>query len=139
MTLAGSEPSLPGLLLNSHMDVVPVSAEHWAHDPFAANVTEDGDIIARGAQDMKCVGMAYLEALRRMRIAGFLPRRSIHLFYTPDEEIGSEAGAAAIVASGWLEELNIGFGLDEGIPSPSGSLFIFDCERSIWCIKETAG
>ena len=62
MTLTGSDPEAPSILLSSHYDVVPVSAEFWESDPFAAEMRPNGDIVARGAQDMKCVGMAYLEA-----------------------------------------------------------------------------
>lgn len=76
MTLKGKDPSLPSLLLNSHMDVVPVFPvgpsfsyclvdkiqasdfqEHWKYDPFSAHKDEDGNIFARGAQDMKSIGI----------------------------------------------------------------------------------
>lgn len=33
-TWKGSNPALPGVLLNSHYDVVPVIREHWQFDPF---------------------------------------------------------------------------------------------------------
>ena len=33
---AGTDESLPIVLLNSHYDVVPVMEEHWNCDPFAA-------------------------------------------------------------------------------------------------------
>src|SRR5262245_9624431 len=36
------------LLLNGHLDVVPVDREHWKHDPFAAEEAE-GCIWGRGA------------------------------------------------------------------------------------------
>lgn len=56
MTFEGRDPSLPAILLNSHTDVVPVFPEKWSCDPFEAVKRENGDILARGAQDMKCVG-----------------------------------------------------------------------------------
>ena len=37
VTWPGLQPSSPSLLLNSHMDVVPVFPEHWTHPPFAAH------------------------------------------------------------------------------------------------------
>ncbi len=49
----GTDPSLPSILLNSHYDVVPVMRAQWSTDPFAAVELENGDIVARGAQDMK--------------------------------------------------------------------------------------
>ena len=33
-TWPGEDPTLPGILLNSHYDVVPVIQEHWQFDPF---------------------------------------------------------------------------------------------------------
>ena len=36
ITWEGSEPSLPSVILNSHMDVVPVFPEHWTYQPFSA-------------------------------------------------------------------------------------------------------
>ena len=68
MTLTGSDPEAPSILLSSHYDVVPVSAEFWESDPFAAEMRPNGDIVARGAQDMKCVGMAYLEAYLKAQL-----------------------------------------------------------------------
>lgn len=58
----GSDPSLPCLVLNSHMDVVPVEADKWVCDPFSADVI-DGKIYGRGIQDMKIVGIWYLGAV----------------------------------------------------------------------------
>uniref|UniRef100_A0A1J3CU69 Aminoacylase-1 n=1 Tax=Noccaea caerulescens TaxID=107243 RepID=A0A1J3CU69_NOCCA len=60
----GSDPSLPAILLNSHTDVVPFEADKWDKDypPLGAKIDEDGIIYARGTQDMKSVGMQYLEA-----------------------------------------------------------------------------
>lgn len=51
MTWAGSEPSLPSLLLNSHTDVVPAEADKWSHPPFGAEVDDTGKLFARGSQD----------------------------------------------------------------------------------------
>ena len=36
ITWEGTEPSLPSVILNSHMDVVPVFPEHWTYQPFSA-------------------------------------------------------------------------------------------------------
>lgn len=32
----GANPSLPSILLNSHVDVVPAEKDKWEHEPFAA-------------------------------------------------------------------------------------------------------
>ena len=92
MTWAGRDVALPSVLLNSHTDVVPAEASFWrcvparagavaaaasvraaltgrghSHVPFAAELDAAGRVFARGSQDMKCVGMQYLEAIRRLK------------------------------------------------------------------------
>lgn len=138
MTLKGSDPSLKSILLSSHYDVVPVSPEFWESDPFAAEMRPNGDIVARGAQDMKCVGIGYLEAIRRLKFGGVDLKRTIHLVFTPDEEIGSPNGAALLIKTKLFEDLNIGMCFDEGVPSPNDNFYLFNCERSILCIKINA-
>lgn len=54
LTLRGSDPKSLSIMLNSHMDVVPVFEEFWTHKPFAAEIDDEGRIFARGSQDMKC-------------------------------------------------------------------------------------
>ncbi len=53
--VAAFEAGTPGrhLVLNGHIDVFPVGAEAWAHDPWGGEVAE-GKIWGRGACDMKC-------------------------------------------------------------------------------------
>ncbi|KAF8923032.1 adenylate cyclase, partial [Dissophora ornata] len=120
MTFEGTDPSLPSLLLNSHTDVVPVFPEKWTQDAFAANKV-DGRIYARGSQDMKCVGMSYLEVLRRYH-----------------EEIGGVEGMKLLVHHEEFKRLNVAFALDEGIASPKDALKVFYGERMPWWIKVTA-
>lgn len=50
ITWKGTEPSLPSIVLNSHMDVVPVFKEKWTYPPFSAHIDEKGQIFARGSQ-----------------------------------------------------------------------------------------
>ncbi|KAG1359004.1 putative aminoacylase-1 [Cocos nucifera] len=91
----GRIPSLPALLLNSHTDVVPAEALKSAHPPFSADLDPTtGNIYARGSQDMKCVGLQYLEAIRRLRAATFAPDRTIYLSFVPDEEIVGNDGVS---------------------------------------------
>ncbi|KAI3939716.1 hypothetical protein MKW92_013579 [Papaver armeniacum] len=62
----------------------------WIYPPFAATETEDGKIYARGAQDDKCTGMQYLEAIRELKfVQGYSPVRTVHISYVPDEENGA--------------------------------------------------
>lgn len=96
---------------------------------------EEGNIFARGTQDMKCVGMQYLEAIRNLKAEGFQPTRTIHLSFVPDEEIGGVDGAGNFVASEDFQKLNVGVNLDEGMASPGESYRVFNGERSPWWLK----
>lgn len=132
ITWTGTQPELPSIILNSHMDVVPVFEEYWTHPPFAAEIDSDGRIFARGAQDMKCVGMQYLAAIRSLRRDGIRLKRTIHVTFVPDEERGGYLGMEKFVATQVFKDLNIGFALDEGIASPDDTFPVFYAERTVW-------
>jgi carboxypeptidase PM20D1 len=94
-TWRGSEPSLPGVLLLAHMDVVPVdgnSEPGWTHPPFSGDVA-DGFVWGRGALDMKGSLIGLLEAVEYLLGKGFNPRRTIYLAFGHDEETGGQKGA----------------------------------------------
>ncbi|KAM7348873.1 aminoacylase-1-like [Cochliomyia hominivorax] len=134
ITWQGTQPQLPSIVLNSHMDVVPVFADKWKHEPFGAEMDEEGRIFARGAQDMKCVGMQYLAAIRALKKSGATFKRTIHILFVPDEEIGGHLGMEAFVKTDDFKKLNVGFSLDEGIASDTETFQVNYAERSIWQI-----
>lgn len=43
----------------------------------------EGNIYARGSQDMKCVGIQFIESVRRLKEAGVKLRRTIHMSFVP--------------------------------------------------------
>ncbi|GAA0138789.1 hypothetical protein LIER_00469 [Lithospermum erythrorhizon] len=129
----GKNPFLSSILLNSHTDVVPVEPKKWFFSPFDANIDDlSGNIYARGAQDMKCVGMQYLEAIRKLKGVGFQPIRDVILSFVPDEEIGGHDGAEKFVGSDDFLKMNVGVVLDEGLASPGEEYRVFYAERSPW-------
>ncbi|XP_045604702.1 aminoacylase-1 [Procambarus clarkii] len=135
MTLLGQNPNLPSLLLNSHTDVVPVFPDQWKYDPFSAHKDENGDIYGRGTQDMKCVGIQYLEALKYLKKEGHQFLRTIHISFMPDEEIGGVGGMKKFVESAAFKKMNVGFGLDEGYANPTENFTVFYGERGVWWMK----
>ena len=137
LTWEGEDPSLPSVLLNSHMDVVPVFPEHWTHHPFSAFKDEAGNIYGRGSQDMKCVGVQHLEAVRRLKNEGRRLRRTVHISFVPDEEIDGEFGMLGFVKTPEFQSLNVGLGLDEGIASPDEVVPLYYGERNCFWIKIT--
>ncbi|KAJ9146324.1 hypothetical protein P3X46_028604 [Hevea brasiliensis] len=130
VTWPGNKPSLPSILFNSHLDSVPAEPAKWFHPPFSAVRTPDGKIFARGAQDDKCIAIQYIEAIRNLKAKNFIPTRTIHISYVPDEEIGGIDGAAKFVNSKEFRDLNVGFALDEGQASVNDEFRLFFADRS---------
>ncbi|XP_020294472.1 aminoacylase-1-like [Pseudomyrmex gracilis] len=135
LTWIGTQPDKSSILLNSHMDVVPVFEDKWTYPPFSAHMDEEGNIYARGSQDMKCVGIEYLEAIRRLKLKGVRCERTIHVSFVPDEEIGGVLGMRDFVHTEDFKALNVGFALDEGVSSPTECYYMFYGERSIWHVQ----
>ncbi|OMJ11281.1 Aminoacylase-1 [Smittium culicis] len=142
MKLEGTDPSLPGILLNSHTDVVPVYREKWNYEPFEATRVEieggDHRIYARGSQDMKVTGSLYLEAFREIKASGKKFLRNVYSTFVPDEEIYSIEGMMPFSKSQEFKDMNIGFGIDEGVPSINTNTYYFTSERTTCPVKFTA-
>lgn len=132
ITWEGSEPDLPSIMLNSHMDVVPVFKELWTYDPFAAEIDDDGKIYARGAQDTKQLGTQHLGAIRALKKDGIKQlKRTVHVTFVPDEEVGGELGMKAFVKSEAFKKMNVGIELDEACASTTDEIFLFNAERTM--------
>ncbi|XP_075082678.1 uncharacterized protein LOC107768780 [Nicotiana tabacum] len=129
-----SNPSLPSILFNSHLDSVPAEPEKWTHPPFSAHKTSDGRIFARGAQDDKCIGMQYLEAIKAIQSKDpdFKPIRNVHILYVPEEEVGGFDGMGKFVETKEFKELNVGFVMDEGQASTNDEFRVFYADRTPW-------
>lgn len=84
------------LLINAHVDVVPIGERSaWKHDPFGAEV-EDGKVYGRGAGDDKASVTAQSIAALALRESG-VPLKG-QLIYTAvsDEESGGVHGAQLV-------------------------------------------
>ncbi|MFI6025064.1 M20/M25/M40 family metallo-hydrolase [Amycolatopsis magusensis] len=92
----GSDPSLPALLVQGHLDVVPADAADWAVPPFAGEV-RDGFLWGRGATDMKDFCAMVLSVLDTFAREGRKPRRDIVLAFVADEEDRGDYGAHWLV------------------------------------------
>ncbi|XP_051154223.1 aminoacylase-1-like [Leptopilina boulardi] len=134
ITWTGTEPEKDSILLNGHMDVVPVFPEDWKYPPFSAHIDEKGDIYARGSQDCKCVSIQHLEAIRRLKLNGIHLKRTIHISFVPDEEIGGHDGMKAFTQTNYFKSLKIGFALDEGSASINDEFSLTYGERTLFRI-----
>ena len=115
-TWPGSDTTLKPILFAAHLDVVPVepgSEDQWHEDPFGGRVA-DGLIWGRGAIDNKSAVVGTLEAVEMLLAEGFQPRRTIHLAFGHDEEVGGTGGARAIAALLGRRGVELEMVLDEG-------------------------
>ena len=129
LTYEGTNPLLPSLALNHHMDVVPADNTHeWTHPPFAGTIHEN-HIIGRGTQDMKGVGVVHYAALRELKENNILLERTVHLIMVPDEERGGFYGTKEFIEHPEFVSLNIGYVLDEGMPSGNDKELLIKIEE----------
>jgi succinyl-diaminopimelate desuccinylase len=91
----------PTLIINGHLDVVPVTAEAWTRDPFDPHV-EDGRLYGRGSADMKGGIAAAICALSVLDRAGRTPACDIVFHLVADEERGGRLGTAALLEAGLI-------------------------------------
>lgn len=91
----------PGLLVNGHIDVVPVVAEDWTVPPFGG-VRRDDRLYGRGACDMKGGIAAALEGLRACQDAGVRPACDVLFHLVADEETGGRWGTEALLDAGLI-------------------------------------
>ena len=110
--IRGKQPG-GGLLLLSHIDVVPAAAKSWSKPPFSGSVAANM-IFGRGAADMKGIGITHLRAFLDVAQSGRSPEHDLVFLAVADEENGSAFGTR------WLLEhrpdvfANIGYALAEG-------------------------
>jgi acetylornithine deacetylase/succinyl-diaminopimelate desuccinylase-like protein len=87
----------PPLLLQGHVDVVPVTNQRWTRDPFGGEVV-DGWVWGRGALDMKGGVAMMVSAVLRCLDEGQPPAGDVVLCCLADEEAGGIRGAEFLVS-----------------------------------------
>lgn len=94
------------LILNGHIDVVPVGSEKlWRRPPFEPHV--DGDrLYGRGAADMKAGIVAYTMALRALQRLGYEPAAKVIAQSVIEEECTGN-GALACLVEGYTADAAI--------------------------------
>lgn len=97
---AGAEAG-PTLIVNGHLDVVPIDPAAWEHDPFGAELA-DGRIYGRGTTDMKGGIAAAIAALSTLTRAGRQPAGEIIFHLVADEERGGQLGTEVLAAQGLI-------------------------------------
>jgi len=85
-----------GLLLASHIDVVPASPAGWTRPPFSAEIYLN-QIWGRGTLDMKSITICQLEAFLALARTHQQPEHDVVFLAVADEESGSAYGMRWIV------------------------------------------
>ena len=92
----GSDPTLPALLVQAHLDVVPADPTEWTVPPFSGEV-RDGYLWGRGSVDMKDMVAMVLSVLSTWSREGRGPERDLVLAFVADEEDQGDFGAQWLV------------------------------------------
>lgn len=97
----GASSGKPVLLVNGHLDTVPVRPDAWRHDPFGGAV-HDGRLYGRGSADMKGGIAAAIVALRACRSLGIELPCEVAFHLVADEELGGRHGTATLLERGLI-------------------------------------
>jgi acetylornithine deacetylase len=118
------------LILNGHIDVVPVgNASMWTTPPFEPRV--DGDrLYGRGAADMKAGIVAYLNAFRALQALGLEPAAPVYLQSVIEEECTGN-GALACLVQGYHADAAL-------IPEPGNAILLGQL-GVMWLTLEVTG
>ncbi|MHB8867814.1 MAG: peptidase [Thermoleophilia bacterium] len=112
------------MILNGHVDVVPVGDEsQWTRDPWAGLV-EDGRLYGRGATDMKGGNVSLLLAVAALKSLGTRLRGDVIVESVVDEESGG-AGTLAAVRRGYRADAAL-------VPEPTGMRIFPKQQGSLW-------
>ncbi len=112
------------LILNGHIDVVPVGPlDMWHRPPFEPYI-DDGWMFGRGAGDMKAGLVANLYALDALRDTGFMPASDVYFQSVVEEECTGN-GALACLQRGYRADAAL-------IPEPFNENLVIAQIGVIW-------
>jgi acetylornithine deacetylase len=119
------------LILNGHIDVVPIGAEElWSRPPFDP-VVRNGRLYGRGSGDMKAGIAAYVTAFRALKSIGLQPAAPVFMQSVVEEECTGN-GALACLHRGYKADAAI-------IPEPFGHSILKAQVGVMWLSVEVFG
>lgn len=105
----GTDPSLDGIALLGHQDVVPVAEgteDDWTHPAFEG--FNDGEFIwGRGAMDMKNHLLAVMESVEQLIADGYMPKRTVYICLGHNEEVVAAPDNGAKQIAAYLKEQGV--------------------------------
>jgi succinyl-diaminopimelate desuccinylase len=128
----GGKPGGLPLGFTGHLDTVPLGAQPWSVDPFAADIA-DGKLYGRGASDMKSGVAAFVIAC--IALADRLARTSgVMLVITAGEETGCSGAEAIVRTNGQLGQVGALV-----VAEPTGNKPLVGHKGALWLEAETRG
>ncbi|KAM0470478.1 hypothetical protein ACHAP7_009542 [Fusarium lateritium] len=128
---SSATPGGKSLLLNGHVDIVPIGPQDlWKHPPYSGDI-EDGWMYGRGGGDMRAGLVANMFALDALRQIGKQPASRVILESVPEEESTGNGTMAAHLA-GYSADAVI-------IPEPSNENLVRANVGVIWFQVEVKG
>lgn len=119
------------LIMQGHVDVVPVGPpEMWSSPPYAATI-KDGKMIGRGAHDMKSGVAAMVFAMDALKHAGLRPTADIYVQTVTEEECTGN-GALSTLARGYQADACF-------IPEPTDAKILRGTIGVMWFRLRIAG
>lgn len=126
----GGKADRPPIAFTGHLDTVPLGAQPWSVDPFAAEI-KDGKLYGRGSSDMKSGVAAFVVAA--IALAGRLAASpGVLLVITAGEETGCEGAAA-------LAQADLGRAGALVVAEPTGNRPLVGHKGAFWLEAETRG
>ncbi len=119
------------LLLNGHIDVIPVgSGTSWSDSPWSASIT-NGRLYGRGSCDMKSGVASHVLAVQYLKELGLTPKGDVLINIVVDEEVSGH---------GTLDTVIRGYRADAGISGETSDLGVQPaCIGRIWFEIEVQG
>lgn len=130
-SLRAESPKGRSLILNGHIDVVPVGPlDMWTRPPFEPEL--DGDwLYGRGSGDMKSGLVAAIAALDALNKLGCRPAADVHVQSVVEEECTGN-GALACLERGYRADAAL-------IPEPTGELLVRGQVGVLWFQVQVRG
>ena len=129
--IGGAPDKLP-LGFTGHLDTVPLGAQPWTADPFAADIT-DGRLYGRGSSDMKSGVAAFIIAC--IALADRLESSpGVALVITAGEETGCSGAEALVLANVGLDRVGALV-----VAEPTGNKPLVGHKGALWLEAETKG
>jgi succinyl-diaminopimelate desuccinylase len=128
----GGASDMPPIGFTGHLDTVPLGAQRWSTDPFAADIA-DGKLYGRGASDMKSGVAAFVTACIALadRLAS---SPGVALVITAGEETGCSGAEALVQANVKLGRIGALV-----VAEPTGNQPLVGHKGALWLEAETKG